>query len=73
MPNDRPRLLREDEWQSSVLREAAEKMNFILLVTSAYRPPEFLSFLDALSLALGKAREFLEARAALRRACGPDV
>jgi len=73
MPIYRPELLRETEWQSAVLREAAEKMNFVWLVASAYRPPEFLSFLDALARGLSKAREILEVRAGPGRRRGPDV
>jgi len=43
------RLLREDDFDSVVLREAAEKLNFIYGLARAYRAPELLEFLDAVA------------------------
>lgn len=41
-------LMREDAFESRVLREAAESLNFIWLLASTYRAPELLEFVDAL-------------------------
>ena len=52
-------LLKEDRYESTVLREAAEKLNFIWRLAYAYKPPELLCFLDDLAGKLAERREFL--------------
>lgn len=41
-------LLREEDFESKILREAAESLNFIWLLASTYRAPELLEFLGRL-------------------------
>lgn len=38
----------EEEFESKVVREAAESLNFIWLLAEAYRAPELLKFLGRL-------------------------
>jgi hypothetical protein len=52
-------LLDEREIKSAVLREATEKLNFIWRLAYAYRPPELLEWLDALTGELGDRRDFV--------------
>jgi len=42
------RLLREEDFESAVLRDAAVKLNFIFRLARTYRAPELVGFLDAL-------------------------
>jgi len=58
--NDRC-LLDEREIKSAVLREATEKLNFIWRLAYAYRPPELLEWLDALTGELDGRRDFVRA------------
>jgi len=53
------RLLREEDFESAVLREAADKLNFIYRLARAYRAPELLAFLRALSRGLDDRGDFL--------------
>jgi hypothetical protein len=53
-------LLEEERYESTVLREAAEKLNFIWRLAYAYKPPELLRFLDDLAGVLAERREFLK-------------
>jgi len=55
------RLLRAEDFESTVLKEAADKLNFIHRLALAYRAPELLRFLDALARGLEHARARLEA------------
>lgn len=48
------RLLREEDFDSAVLREAADKLNFIYRLARAYRAPELLEFLHALATGLAQ-------------------
>jgi len=50
------RLLRREDFESTVLREAADKLNFIYRLAVAYRAPELLEFLEALARSLEQAR-----------------
>jgi hypothetical protein len=60
-------LLRGDWYESTVLREAAEKLNFIWRLAYAYKPPEILQFLQDLTGELDTRREFVRiALAAMR-------
>ena len=63
--NDRC-LLDERMIQSALLREATEKLNTVWRLAYAYRPPELLHWLEALTGELDLRREFvrsaLEAR-----------
>lgn len=49
------RFLSREEFESRVLREAVESLNYIWLLASAYRAPELLAFLEALRVRLGKS------------------
>ena len=51
------RLLEEAEFESKVLQEAAESLNFIGLLASAYRAPELLEFIEKLAGSLARFRE----------------
>jgi len=53
------RLLREEEFDSTVLREAAEKLNFIGRLAYAYRAPELLRFIGSLSRSLARLEALL--------------
>jgi hypothetical protein len=53
----RRRLIREEDYESQVLREAAEKLNFIYGLANAYRAPELLDFLHALAQGLSRGGE----------------
>ncbi len=55
------RLLREEDFDSTVLKEAADKLNFISCLAFAYRAPELLRFLHALAGSLGPLEDFLRA------------
>lgn len=55
------RLLREDDFDSVVLREAAEKLNFIYCLARTYRAPELLEFLDAVAEGLLKPEDYRRA------------
>ena len=55
------RLLREEDFDSAVLREAADKLNFIYRLACTFRAPELLRFLSTLSSGLDERREFLQA------------
>jgi len=46
------RFLPSEEFESRVLREAAELFNFIWLLAAAYRAPELLAFIEALRVRL---------------------
>lgn len=52
-------LLDEAMYESTVLRQAAEKLNFIWRLAYAYQTPELLRFLDDLTEELLERREFL--------------
>lgn len=54
-------LLKEGHYESTLLREAAEKLNFIWRLAYAYKPPELLHFLEDLAGELEKRKEFLSA------------
>ena len=54
-------LLQGDRYESTVLREAAEKLNFIWRLAYAYKPPELLQFLVDLTGELQERRGFLSA------------
>ncbi len=56
--NDRC-LLDERMIKSALLREATEKLNTIWRLAYAYRPPELLQWLDALTGELEGRREFV--------------
>ena len=56
------RLLREEDFDSAVLREAADKLNFIYRLACTYRAPELLRFLSTLASGLALRAEFLETR-----------
>ncbi|HLY10442.1 MAG TPA: hypothetical protein VKW04_14160 [Planctomycetota bacterium] len=43
------RLLREEDFDSVVLREAAERLNLIYRLARTYRAPELVAFLDAVA------------------------
>ena len=60
------RLLREEEFDSTVLREAAEKLNFIGRLAYAYRAPELLRFIGALSRSLARLEALLRGERAAR-------
>jgi hypothetical protein len=60
------RLVREEEFDSTVLREAAEKINFIGRLAYAYRAPELLRFLGALARSLVRLEGLLRAERATR-------
>jgi hypothetical protein len=55
------RLVRREDFESTVLREAADKLNFIYRLAVAYRAPELLRFLETLARSLEQARVRLEA------------
>lgn len=55
------RLLREEDFDSDVLREAAEKLNFIYRLARTYRAPELLEFLDAVAEGLLRPEDFQRA------------
>lgn len=55
------RLLREEDFDSSVLREAADKLNFISRLAFAYRAPELVRFLQTLARSLRPLEEGLRA------------
>jgi hypothetical protein len=57
---DSNQLLNGDKFESIVLREAADKLNFIWRLAYAYQPPELLRFLDTLASELAERREFLK-------------
>jgi hypothetical protein len=63
-PND---LLQGDRYEGTVLREAAEKLNFIWRLAYAYKPPEILQFLVDLTGELVERREFLRTSLATMR------
>lgn len=50
-------LLEEEEFESKVLQEAAESLNFIGLLASAYRAPELLDFIEKLAKGIERFRE----------------
>ena len=50
-------LLEEEAFESKVLQEAAESLNFIGLLASAYRAPELLDFIEKLARGLERFRE----------------
>jgi hypothetical protein len=52
-------LIEPGDQESAVLREAAEKLNFIWRLASAYRAPELLEWLDRLSEELALRRDFV--------------
>lgn len=60
-------LLKEDRYESTVLREAAEKLNFIWRLAYAYKPPEILHFLQDLTGELDLRREFVNTSLAASR------
>jgi hypothetical protein len=60
------RLLREEDFDSIVLREAADKLNFISRLAFAYRAPELLRFLGALARSLGHLESLLKAERVAR-------
>lgn len=55
------RLLREEDFESSVLREAAETLNIIYRLASTYRAPELLAFLDAVAEGLLRPEDYRRA------------
>ena len=57
IPMVRRRLIRKEDFDSRVLREAAEKLNFIYGLAIAYRAPELLDFLHALAQGLARGGE----------------
>ncbi len=58
---DDGRLLREEDFESTVLREAAEKLNIIYRLASTYRAPELLEFLDAVAEGLLRPEDYRQA------------
>ncbi len=50
-------LVEEEEFESKVLQEAAESLNFIGLLASAYRAPELLAFIEKLAAGLERFRK----------------
>lgn len=60
-------LLEGDKYESTVLREAAEKINFIWQLAYAYKPPELLQFLHDLTGELDARREFVRTSLATMR------
>jgi hypothetical protein len=52
-------LLEGDRYESTVLRESADKLNLIWRLAYAYQAPELLRFLDDLAGVLAERREFL--------------
>lgn len=50
-------LVEEEEFESKVLQEAAESLNFIGLLASAYRAPELLDFIEKLARGLERFRK----------------
>jgi xanthine/CO dehydrogenase XdhC/CoxF family maturation factor len=57
--DERVTLIPKEDFESKVLKKAAESLNFIGLLASAYRAPELLDFLEQLSRGLerfGKLR-----------------
>jgi hypothetical protein len=53
-------LIDEGDIDSAVLREAAEKLNFIWRLAYAYRAPELLEWLDRLTEELALRRDFVK-------------
>lgn len=51
------RLLREEDFETVILRETAEKLNFIYRLAGRYRAPELLEFLDAVAEGLRRPRD----------------
>jgi hypothetical protein len=60
-------LVQGDKYESTVLREAAEKLNFIWRLAYAYKPPELLQFLADLTGELDARREFVRTSLATMR------
>jgi hypothetical protein len=60
------RLLREEDFDSTVLREAADKLNFISRLAFLYRAPELLRFLGALARSLARLEALLRTERASR-------
>jgi hypothetical protein len=58
-PKDESQLLDPDAINSAVLREAPEKLNFILRLDAFYQAPELLTWLDALTEGLLRRRDFV--------------
>ena len=56
------RLLREEDFESTVLREAAEALNIIYRLARAYRAPELLEFLDAVAEGLLAPEDYRRSR-----------
>jgi hypothetical protein len=56
---DTKTLVDGDRYESTVLREAAEKLNFIWRLAYAYKPPELLQFLVDLTGELTERQDFL--------------
>ncbi len=53
-------LIEPGDIDSAVLREAAEKLNFIWRLAYAYRAPELLEWLDRLAEELALRRDFVK-------------
>jgi hypothetical protein len=60
-------LVQGDRYESAVLREAAEKLNFIWRLAYAYKPPGILQFLQDLTGELDARREFVRTSLAAMR------